>query len=286
MKIEKKICWRVTRACNLYCKHCLAGYKNKSINNLGYELHLEILTTAFLAGISRITWTGGEPTLIPWFGALIKQSGNYGIQNLITTHGLSLKQELLDSLNPTTDTIRISFDGLEKTHNIIRGGNFFKKSLSAIDKTRNAGIDVEVNITVTQLNQSEIPNLIELLVNNNVSKIVLLSLMNRESAQFNNIKPLTYSENVSLSKIISNLSEIFTSTCFQYNNYSKNKDKYIVIESDGGIWLTSETEEDKDFGCAYKQNGRDRLLFALKEQNLLHRCNVSGSHKFVCHQKA
>ncbi len=286
MTVEKKICWRVTRACNLYCRHCLAGNKNELIKDLDYNSQLQLLNTVYKTGITRITWTGGEPTLLPQISGLLQQSREYGISNLITTHGLSLKQVFLESLIPTLDTIRISFDGLEKTHNMIRGGKYFSKSISAIEKVKKYGINVEANITVTKINQLEIPSLIELLKQSGISKVVLLSLMGRESALFNEIMPLDNRERKPLDVFISHLIETSFGIQCQYNNYDVSNDWYIVIESDGNILLTSENSADRSFGYAHTQNATDRLMFALNRQNHFHRVKPTINSRSICYPKA
>ena len=187
---ERKICWRITRHCNLHCIHCLAGHANAVRSDLGAEERGAALQVIAECGVTRITWTGGEPTLCPDLPSLLVKCHEYGIVSTLTTHGLALRQSLLESLDLSLDRIRFSFDGLETTHNIIRGGKVFKKAFRALCRVREKGYVVEANISVLERNVMEIPDLITVLADAGSSKIVLLNLMHRESAVDNRIEQL------------------------------------------------------------------------------------------------
>lgn len=275
-KIEKKLCWRVTRRCNLRCLHCLSGFKNRFIPELDRVSHLEILSAISDAGITRISWTGGEPTMLPWLNELLHVSRSNGINNLITTNAQSLSKKLLKNLCAEHDVIRISFDGMEETHNYIRGGNFFSKSLASIDKIRELGVDVEANITLTSLNQNELPFLVSKLVEKGVSKVVLLDLLNRESAISNCVEPADEQIHLSINKMVKEYNSHPRNIEIQYNNYTTKNDRYIVLESDGSLMLSTEDGVDQFLGYAHKSGAKQALLSALRHQNLLHSNLVSA----------
>ena len=184
---ERKLCWRVVRQCNLHCTHCLAGYKNIARRDfLERELN-GALDKIVDARVTRITWTGGEPTLCRHLPNLLQQCAKHGISSVLTTHGLSLTKRILRAITPGVDTIRFSFDGLEETHNRIRGGKFFRKTFEVANSVKCEGFQIEANISYMSGNCQEIPELMEQLYSIGMSKIVLMSLMLRESAVDNNV---------------------------------------------------------------------------------------------------
>lgn len=268
---ERKICWRVTRYCNLHCEHCLAGHANSIRSDLSTADKLAAIREIIQAGIKRITWTGGEPTLCPDLPALLHECHLNGIVSVLTTHGLALNGNILNSLDSSLDKIRVSFDGLEKTHNEIRRGKFFTKAMDAASRVKDMGFDIEANISLLGKNIHEIPELMNMLALRGFSKIVLLSFMKRESALDNNIEAPTVEKNEILTSLVSRFREKHPSIAVQMNNYGDPADTYIVLESNGEILLCSEIAGDRSFGYVVGEGAEYRLRSALNEQTLAHR---------------
>lgn len=273
MKSERKICWRVIRRCNLHCVHCLAGLKNAERRDMTPVEQEIALLKIVEANITRITWTGGEPTLCNSLPSLLDTCHQNNIKTVLTTHGLSLTTTMLSALSPATDSIRFSFDGLESTHNIIRGGSFFQKTMKALRQAKNLGFRPETNICVMEKNITEIPALMKILKDEGVVKIVLMSLMSRESAEQNNVAAPSLSQMAKLHD---------DAACFQnenptlnlvINDYNAQSDTYIVVESDGEIMLCSE-QNDQGMGNILATEGDNFLQAALQGQTLDHRKSV------------
>jgi MoaA/NifB/PqqE/SkfB family radical SAM enzyme len=136
--------------------------------------------------VTRITWTGGEPTLCDSLSKLLGICHSNNITSVVTTHGLTLGSKLYASLDSGFDKLRFSFDGLEKTHNFIRGGYYFNKTINTMIEAKSKGFTIEVNVSVMQNNVTDIPELIVQLEKLGTNKIVLLSLMKRGGASNNN----------------------------------------------------------------------------------------------------
>ncbi|MEQ1596470.1 MAG: radical SAM protein [Casimicrobium sp.] len=271
MLVERKICWRVTRYCNLHCSHCLAGHGNAlraDLDGSDREIALRVIVDS---GVTRITWTGGEPTLCPDLPSLLSESHAHGIASVVTTHGLALRKNLLDSLDRQLDRIRISFDGLEATHNSIRGADVFAKALRAVVSAHADGYLVEANISVLDRNVGEIPELIQTLCAAGVSKIVLLNLLRRESAIDNMIDRPSIDSHLAMLHRVTVLQSEFPKVVIQQNDYWNVDDRYVVLESDGEIVLCSEVHDDMSFGSIIGPLGPHNLTMALKAQTLAHR---------------
>ncbi len=273
--IERKICWRITRHCNLHCQHCLAGHGNEFIKDLTEKQQIDALKKIIDSKVTRITWTGGEPTICKSLPNLLDICHDNNVMSIITTHGLALSQKLYAALNPNFDKLRFSFDGLEKTHNVIRGGQYFHKTINAMVKTKSKGFTVEANISVMKNNVADIPELIVQLEKLSVEKIVLLNLMKRESANDNEIEKPSKDAYLYLNNQLKKLKINYPNLTIQLNNYWDKADAYIVIESDGEIFLCSENLQDKSFDLITKNNGVANLNSALGSQTLSHRQYIS-----------
>src|SRR3954469_22641335 len=156
MNNERKVIWRITRACNLHCLHCLAGFGTRFRPDLSCSEQMMCLDRLAAAGVTRLTWAGGEPTICPSFLSLLAHCHSYNITTVLTTHGLLLKPEIVEALLPSKDIIRLSFDGLEAIHNEIRGGPYFRATLAAIPWLLSFGLRVEANVTLMKRNVGDL----------------------------------------------------------------------------------------------------------------------------------
>lgn len=268
--IDRKICWRITRVCNLHCQHCLAGHANKVIGELSREQRFEALSHIGEAGVAQVTWTGGEPTMCEDLPDLIAGCHQRQIRSIITTHGLALKDSFLEILDAATDRMRISFDGLEETHNKIRRGKVFRKAVSSISRCLNF-LPVEANVSVLRANIEEIPALAELLIDEGVSTIVLLSMMMRESAIDNGLAPPSVEQTEALRSKMADIADRFPQVRIRHNAYNDGPDRYIVIESNGAIMLCSDFSGDVKAGFIVGASVSADFDRALREQTLAHR---------------
>jgi MoaA/NifB/PqqE/SkfB family radical SAM enzyme len=267
---ERKICWRVTRYCNLACLHCLAGHGNSFRPDLERPGRLLAAKVIGEVGLERITWTGGEPTICPDLPDLLHIMHQNGIANTITTHGLALRDEIVNAVDPASDCLRFSFDGLRDRHNFIRNAKVFDKTLREVIRMRSLGFRVEANISVMKHNLEDLPGLALLLAETGVSCIVALTLIKRESAFDNNLEALSDDEFSRLKDDLRNALHPFPDVRLRINDYTQEDDSYIILESDGDIVLSSELVPDKSYGFITDTDGAQRLQIALVDHTLRH----------------
>ena len=271
---EKKICWRVTRRCNLSCEHCLAGHVNAVHGELSLGERAVAADTLAAAGLSRVTWTGGEPTLCADLPSLISKLQHAKVTSTITTHGLKLHDDLLSIIRNTDDCLRVSFDGRRETHNRIRGAQVFDRSFSNVQSAIETGVRVEVNLSAMRANVRELPELAATLAHAGVSNIVVIALLLRESALDNKLIPLTSDELEQLQHDLREALCAFPSVGLRVNDYQQANDRYIILESDGTIVMSSDTQGDFPMGSILAANGADILREALEQHTLEHQQRV------------
>lgn len=109
-----------TMNCNMRCKHCFNGDAWKTSDTLSVDLakrFVEIAAKDYR--LIKVTFHGGEPTLAGYdfyskFYAFEKElNQQYGIEfnNLFTTNGMALTEDLMDLLIANDTLINVSFDG-------------------------------------------------------------------------------------------------------------------------------------------------------------------------------
>lgn len=166
--------WHITHMCNLRCSHC---YQQEYQSHTPTEQLYGILDKIcrFLEGktcIGQINLTGGEPLLHPEFFPLAREIRNRGFRLGILTNGTLIDGELarkLAGLEPVF--VQVSLDGNEQTHDAIRGGGSFRRTLAGIDLLKKHRIRVLVSFTAQKENYREFPELAAICRKHRVDKL-------------------------------------------------------------------------------------------------------------------
>jgi len=115
--------------------------------------------------VKEVDLTGGEPLLRPDWSRIAAHLAKLGITTRILTNGLTLDLAMLTQIKDVgIASIGVSLDGLEATHDYIRGyKGLFHSAVVGIDRALRADIEVAVITTVNALNLRELPSLLSLL---------------------------------------------------------------------------------------------------------------------------
>jgi radical SAM protein with 4Fe4S-binding SPASM domain len=117
------------------------------------------------SGIFFITLSGGEPLMEPEIWNIIHQFKRKKKTVQLISNGTLITRRVAKKLKDTVDSVQISIDGLEKTHDYQRQmDGCFKKSVTAIQYLVDEGVPVTVNTLVSTRNYEEIPGLLDFFV--------------------------------------------------------------------------------------------------------------------------
>jgi len=160
------IAWEVTRNCNLSCIHCRAAagrgpYKDEL--STGECFHLLDSIASFSRPV--IILTGGEPLLRPDIFEIAQYAVDKGLRTVMAVNGTLLTEEIARKiLDVGIRRISISIDGAGAlSHDSFRKvPGAFQGALSGIEAAKKAGLEFQVNTTVTRRNLSELPALLDL----------------------------------------------------------------------------------------------------------------------------
>ncbi|MBI4722698.1 MAG: radical SAM protein [Candidatus Stahlbacteria bacterium] len=148
---------KLTHNCNLKCEHCpFWQNRDKSLSFLGAK---QCMNELYEQGVRILIIEGGEPFL--W------KDGEYSLKDIVTE-----AKKLFFSVGVTTngtfpidveaDIIWVSIDGLEETHNQIRGESFDQIIANVSTSTH---LKIYAHITINSLNYEEIPSIVEFIAN-------------------------------------------------------------------------------------------------------------------------
>ena len=195
------ILWECTLRCNLNCLHCGSDCKkDSSIKDMPAADFLNAIDQ--INGIvnpnkTMIVLTGGEPLVrkdIEKIGIeLYKRGFPWGI----VTNGMLLNEKKLQSLiNSGIRSITISLDGLEESHNWLRGNkNSYKNAINAIQllpKTKDLKYDVVT--CVNQKSYKELSQIRDLLINIGIKEWRVFTIFPIGRAKLDNLLQLRSNE--------------------------------------------------------------------------------------------
>jgi len=135
---------QITRRCNLRCAHCYLG---QAVDiDLRVDETLNVLREFERMQGLRLLITGGEPLMHPGFKEINAKLPEFAFRKILFTNGVMLTESALRSLN--VHEIQISVDGLERSHDALRGAGTYQKAISAIKRARDNGYEVSVSTMV------------------------------------------------------------------------------------------------------------------------------------------
>lgn len=146
--------WECTLTCNAMCKHCGSSAEKKKYDG---ELTTEEIKAAFKqiandmdATKILINVTGGEPLVRSDLCEVMEYATNeLGFHWGMTTNGILLTEENIEKLRKANmETISISIDGLEETHDKFRGVlGSYKTILKNIKNLKKANFVKHIQVT-------------------------------------------------------------------------------------------------------------------------------------------
>jgi len=162
------VAWETTKRCNLSCKHCRAIAEDHEYEGeLSTEESKKMLDEIASIGSPIIILTGGEPLLRDDIFELAKYGTDKGLRMVMAPNGtLVTFENAVKMAESGIKRISISIDGSnENSHDNFRGmSGAFKSAMQGIENAKKAGIEFQINTTITQDNLEEIPDILNLAI--------------------------------------------------------------------------------------------------------------------------
>ena len=166
--VLRLVAWETTRNCNLNCMHCrAAATRGPYSGELETPAALRLLDQISEVGDPIIILTGGEPLLRPDIFEIAGYGTNLGLRMVMAPNGTLITDSMARKMAESgIKRISISLDGSTKeSHDRFRGvEGAYDGALQGIDKAKKAGIEFQINTTITRTNLEEIPKIQDLAV--------------------------------------------------------------------------------------------------------------------------
>jgi radical SAM family uncharacterized protein len=151
---------KLTYNCNLRCKMC--PFWKRTSKDSSIEQEKAILRQIYDSGACAIAFEGGEPLLRDDLVEILAFSRSLPLHTSLITNGTLLESRIDEIAQYINGVIYVSLDGLEKTHDTIRGvSGCFRKAVRGIMASRGR-VPVTINTTIMAENIHEIEDLVKL----------------------------------------------------------------------------------------------------------------------------
>jgi radical S-adenosyl methionine domain-containing protein 2 len=138
------------KPCNEHCAFCFATFRDVE-GQLPLDDVRRVVGELRNAGVGKINFAGGEPTLYQGIGTVIEHAKTLGLTTSIVTNGARLVR-LLEGHAGALDWVGLSADSSVEAvqHGLGRGrGDHVARTIAHADLARRAGVRVKLNTVVT-----------------------------------------------------------------------------------------------------------------------------------------
>lgn len=160
------VAWESTRNCNLSCRHCRASATcGPYTDELDTRASLTLMDQIAETGQPIVILTGGEPLLRPDIFDIAAYGTEKGLRMVMAPNGTLIDPETARKMAEAgIQRISISLDGADRqSHDAFRGvDGAFEGALRGIQAAKDAGIEFQINTTITKLNLDQIPQIMQL----------------------------------------------------------------------------------------------------------------------------
>ncbi len=162
------VAWETTRNCNLACKHCRASADLGPFDGeLDTAASFRLLDQIAELGSPIVILTGGEPLLRDDIFDIARYGTDKGLRMVMAPNGTLITPEHARNMADSgIKRISVSLDGATREkHDDFRGvPGAFDGALRGIELAKEAGIEFQINTTISKLNLDQIPKIQELAV--------------------------------------------------------------------------------------------------------------------------
>lgn len=175
------IFWNYTNRCNLNCLQCHQNSGEVSERELTIEEVFEVIDKLGEAGLSILTFSGGEPLLRSDIYKAIERADDVGLFCTIASNGILMTKSVAQKLKQAAiKRVEIGLDGCNaETHDFLRNTpNAFEATLQGISNCVEVGFnDVCATMTLHTKNVNELQGTIDLAEKLGVNRFYLNRLI-------------------------------------------------------------------------------------------------------------
>ena len=158
--------WEITLRCDLACRHCGSRAGRTRPDELSTAEALDLVAQMADLGCDEVTVIGGEAYLRDDWTEIVRAIRTRGMHASMTTGGRGLSREVVRAGKEAgLESVSVSVDGLEETHDALRGvKGSFASAMAALENLAAEGLPASANTQIGRVSLREIPAVFERLV--------------------------------------------------------------------------------------------------------------------------
>ncbi|NOX62158.1 MAG: radical SAM protein [Chloroflexi bacterium] len=161
------------------CTFCGAWYRASNERSIPFEKVCEILASAREQGYKYVAFSGGEPMMYARFVDVIRFAHELGFYVSVATNGLFIDDQILDALEATNTSVRVSLHTLDRSlHQEIVGTDSLSRVLASIELLCERGAYYGIGSTIYEINVHEVEALAEYALEHNAAFIKFSPVFN------------------------------------------------------------------------------------------------------------
>lgn len=164
----RMIAWEITRSCNLSCLHCrAAAEKGPYEGELTTEECFRFIDEVAAFSKPVLILTGGEPLMREDIFEVASYGTRKGLRMVMAVNGTLLDaHKAAEAKRAGIQRVSISLDGATpESHDAFRGVvGAYAGAMEGIDYLKEAGLDFQINTTVTKRNLGQIEDIFRLAI--------------------------------------------------------------------------------------------------------------------------
>lgn len=162
----------VDNQCNLSCQHCFYNAAKGVVETpIKHSDMMSFIDQIAAQGVSRVIFLGGEPLLRSDISEIANYAQSKKLETVLVTNGTLITRDNTPEITEAFSEIQISLDGLEAENDHIRGKGSFHRALNGVRQLIDAGYDVQISCTVSQINIDKLDPFIQLLYDEGVRSV-------------------------------------------------------------------------------------------------------------------
>ncbi len=173
------VIWNLIRRCNLTCKHCYSISADKDFpGELSTAEIFTVMDDLKDFHVPVLILSGGEPLLRPDIFEISQRAKAMGFYVGLSSNGTLVTQDNIQQIAAVGyDYVGISIDGVRATHDVFRRKQgAYDEAMHGIRLCHEHGIKVGLRFTLTQDNAHELPELLQIMQDEQVDKFYLSHL--------------------------------------------------------------------------------------------------------------
>ena len=148
-----------TYSCNQKCKYC--DWTKLDLASMDTKQALTLIEGFKKRGVVKLGFAGGESLHRGDIDTLMECAHKSGLVTSISSNGRAVHKHI-DAIEKYADVVQLSIDGLEETHDALRGKGSYKVVIEAIELLRERKVKVITNTVLSKRSLGELEAVLDL----------------------------------------------------------------------------------------------------------------------------